>query len=98
MLLANLKREPLYLNLIGILGLGASAALLLALLGNLIASWLNARGRLTHFAILRALGAAPGQVASALSWEQAIIYTTALGLGVLFGALISTMVIPSLLF
>lgn len=94
----TLHREPLYLDLVGILTLGATTALLLALVGNLIASWLSARGRLSNFAVLRALGAAPQQIASTLSWEQAIIYSTSIILGVLFGALLSASVVPVLLF
>src|SRR5882757_4670459 len=84
--------------LTGILALGATTALLLAMVGNLIASWLSARHRLTNFAILRALGASPGQVVSTLSWEQGIIYATALGLGILFGLIFSVLVIPGLVF
>ncbi len=97
-LIDTLYHEPLYLSLTGILALGATTALLLAMVGNLIASWLSARHRLTNFAILRAIGASPGQVASTLTWEQGIIYTTALGLGVLFGLLFSVLVIPGLVF
>ncbi|MFL5624313.1 MAG: FtsX-like permease family protein [Ktedonobacteraceae bacterium] len=97
-LVDTLYHEPLYLSLIGILALGATTALLLAMVGNLIASWLSAHHRLTNFAILRAIGASPGQVASILTWEQGIIYTTALGLGTLFGLLFSVLVIPGLVF
>ena len=97
-LVDTLYHEPLYLSLTGILALGATTALLLALVGNLIASWLIARQHMANFAILRALGASPGQVISTLTWEQGIIYATALGLGLLFGALFSFLVIPSLVF
>ncbi|MBO0781427.1 MAG: FtsX-like permease family protein, partial [Ktedonobacteraceae bacterium] len=97
-LISDLHREPLYMDLIGILSLGATTALLLALIGNFIASWLSARGRIANFAILRALGAAPRQVASVLTWEQAIIYSTSIVLGVLFGAFLSLNVVPSLLY
>ncbi|HEY6406269.1 MAG TPA: FtsX-like permease family protein, partial [Ktedonobacteraceae bacterium] len=89
---------PLYLDLIGILALGASTALLLALVGNLIASWLSARSRLANFAVLRALGAAPSQIASTLTWEQCIIYSTSILLGILFGAIFSVLVVPQLIF
>ncbi|HYL42244.1 MAG TPA: FtsX-like permease family protein [Ktedonobacteraceae bacterium] len=97
-LINTLYHEPLYLSLTGILALGAIMALLLAMVGNLIASWLSARHRLTNFAILRALGASPGQVVSTLSWEQGIIYAAALGLGILFGLIFSVLVIPGLVF
>ncbi|GCE18470.1 ABC transporter permease [Dictyobacter kobayashii] len=94
----TLHKEPLYLQVMGILALGPVVALLLVLIGNLVASWLSARDRLTNFALLRALGASPRNIANTLTWEQSIIYATAIILGVLFGALLSWMVVPSLLF
>ena len=94
----TLYHEPLYLALTGVLALGASTALLLALFGNLVSSWISTRSRLTNFAVLRALGASPGQVASTLTWEMAIIYATAIVLGVIFGSIFSALVIPGLVF
>ncbi|HXR66657.1 MAG TPA: FtsX-like permease family protein [Ktedonobacteraceae bacterium] len=64
--------------------LGTATALLLALLGNLVASWLNARSRLVNFAALRALGTTPRQIASTLAWEQVVVYSAAMLLGCLF--------------
>ena len=97
-MLAQLSNEPLSLTLYGILLLGAVTALLLALVGNLVASWLNARSRLANFAALRALGATPRQIASTLGWEQVVIYTTAILLGFLFGWLLAIFALPSLVF
>ncbi len=94
----TLSNDPLYLDLIIILTIGAITALLLAVVGDLLTSWLNVRTRLTNFAVLRALGASPGQVASVLTWEQAIVYVAALILGVVFGALLSLTVVPTLIF
>ncbi|HYT35069.1 MAG TPA: ABC transporter permease [Ktedonobacteraceae bacterium] len=93
-----LYQEPLYLDLIGILTFGASIALLLALVGNLIASWLGARGRLANFAVLRALGATPSQIAGILTWEQCVIYSTSILLGIFCGAIFSVLVVPQLIF
>jgi len=97
-IISSLQNEPLYLTLIGVLTIGATIALILALVGNLIASWLNARSRLINFAVLRALGAVPQQIASVLTWEQSIIYTTSLLLGVIFGAVLSALIVPTLIF
>jgi putative ABC transport system permease protein len=97
-MLADLQHDPLYLNLVGMLTLGALATVLLALVGNLIASWLNARSRLINFVVLRALGSAPGQIARVLIWEQGIIYATAIGLGIVFGAILVLSVVPALVF
>ena len=94
----SLQHDPLYLDLSGLLILGAIIALLLALVGNLVASWLSVRGRLTNFAVLRALGTAPRQLASILTWEQGIVYALALLLGGVFGYLLSVLALPSLIF
>jgi ABC-type antimicrobial peptide transport system permease subunit len=72
--------------------------MLLALIGNLIAAWLSARTRLINFAMLRALGTTPRQLASILSWEQVIVYITALALGAIFGALLAVTIVPGLVF
>lgn len=97
-MIADLQRDPLYLNLITVLQLGVIATIPLAVVGNLIASWLNARRRLTSFVVLRALGSAPRQIARVLIWEQGIVYAAAILLGVLFGAVLIATVIPSLVF
>ncbi len=94
----KLSTDPLYLDLLGVLALGAITALLLALVGNLLASWLSARTRVTNFAVLRALGTSTEQVAGVLTWEQGITYITSLLLGIVFGAVLSVTAIPSLVF
>ena len=94
----SLYHDPLYLDLIGVLTLGAATALLLALVGNLIATWISAQSRLMNFAVLRALGAASPQIASTLIWEQSIIYSTSILLGILFGAVFSALVVSRLIF
>lgn len=90
--------DPLSLALLGVLAIGTATALLLGLLGNLTVSWLSARSRLMHFAVMRALGTAPRQIASILSYEQIIVYATAIGLGVAFGLLLSFLVLPAFVF
>jgi hypothetical protein len=93
---AALLADPIYLTLSGELELGAITALFLALLGSLLASWLSTRSRLTGLVALRALGATPRQVSATLAWEQGSIYTAALGLGMLVGALLTALSLPSL--
>ena len=64
---ALLEREqssPLFTTLVDISSVGAGAALLLALLGNLLASWVSVHARITTFAILRAIGTSLPQVFS----------------------------------
>ncbi|HEY7357422.1 MAG TPA: FtsX-like permease family protein, partial [Ktedonobacterales bacterium] len=96
--LSALETDPLYLTLQGVLLLGTATTILLALVGNLIASWLSARTRLLHFAVLRALGTTPGQLASVLTWEQVIVYATAIVLGACLGAGLSGAIVPALIF
>jgi hypothetical protein len=97
-ILADLQNDPLTLDLLGALSIGAIVTVVLALVGNLTASWLNARTRLTSFAVLRALGSEPRQIASVLTWEQAITYAAALALGLLFGLVLAFSIVPALAF
>jgi len=97
-LLTTLQSDPLYLVLSGLLSIGTVTALVLALVGDLLTSWLNAHRRLTNFALLRALGLTPRQVASILMWEQAVVYGTGFLLGGIFGTVLSLAVIPRLTF
>jgi ABC-type antimicrobial peptide transport system permease subunit len=98
LLIAQMGSDPLYLSLMIILTIGSLTALLLALVGNLLASWMSVRTRLTSFALLRALGTTPGQITRVLLWEQVVIYSTALLLGVIFGAIISATAVSTLAF
>ena len=97
-MLADAQGDPLQINLVGALGLGAVTALALALIGAWLASWLNARSRLTGFAVLRALGTTPRQILALLLWEQGIVYVSALGLGLLLGLLLAQGALPALVF
>ncbi|MGZ3677920.1 MAG: FtsX-like permease family protein [Ktedonobacterales bacterium] len=97
-LLAELGRDPLYLDLVGVLNVCAELALLLALAGDLLTSWIGARQRITGFALLRALGGEPHQIAGVLLWEQGIIYATALVLGLALGLLLALSVVPVLVY
>jgi len=98
LLLVTLQTDPLYLILTSVLILGTATALLLAVIGNLLASWLRAYTRLTNFATLRAIGTTGRQVISILTWEQAIIYITGFLLGSLFGTFLALSMIPALTF
>ncbi len=93
----SLHSDPLTLTLVGILSIGTVATLLLAVVGDLLASWLSARARLTNFAVLRALGTSPRQVAGVLTWEQALVYIVGVVLGITFGLLLANTVSPTLI-
>src|SRR5579885_2614056 len=60
----SLQNDPLYVDLLGVMGIGASSK----------------------------------QLASILTWEQSIIYLTSLLLGLLFGAILSLLALPALVF
>jgi hypothetical protein len=92
------EADALHVDLLSVLAIAAGTALVLALVGILLGSWLNARNRLTSFALLRALGSEPRQLAGVLLWEQGIVYTLSLGLGVVIGAVLSAAVLPAIIF
>src|SRR5262249_39219412 len=96
--IAAAQSDALHVDLLSVLALGAGTALLLALVGILLGSWLSARSRLTSFALLRALGSEPRQLASVLLWEQGIVYGLALGLGVAIGFVLAAAVLPAIIF
>jgi FtsX-like permease family len=94
----SLRNDPLYLALIVVLLIGAATAVLLALVGNLALSWQSTRSRLPNFAVMRALGSTPREMAAVLTWEQSIVYAASIVLGVAFGAIFSAIVLPALVF
>ncbi len=89
------QEDAVHLDIIGVLAIAVGAALILALVGTLLASWLHASNRRTNFAIARALGMAPRQVAAVLLWEQGFVYVVALLLGTALGALLTLFVAPA---
>jgi ABC-type antimicrobial peptide transport system permease subunit len=97
-LIASAQRDPLQIDLAGVQGIGAMTAILLALIGTLTASWLSARGRLVNFAVLRALGTDPAQLRQTILWEQGVTYGMALVVGIIIGAVLSSIVLPTLVF
>lgn len=92
------RDNPLQIEFANTLLIGAGTALLLALVGIWIGSWLNARGRLVNFAVLRALGSTPRQMRAMLIWEQAIVYLAGGALGVLLGWILALTALPMLIF
>ncbi len=85
----------MHLDIIGVLAMGVGAALILALLGTLLSSWFDASNRHTDFAVVRALGMAPHQVAAVVLWEQGFTYMLAFLLGTGLGAMLTIFVAPA---
>jgi ABC-type antimicrobial peptide transport system permease subunit len=97
-LINELQNDPFYVNILFTLTIGAISAFLLALFGNLLASWVSVRARRSSFTVLRALGANSSQIAATLLWEQGIIYAGAIWLGLAFGAVLASVTVPVLVF
>jgi ABC-type antimicrobial peptide transport system permease subunit len=97
-LIDNARNNPLQIDLANTLLIGAATALLLALIGIWVGSWLNARGRLVNFAVLRALGTTPRQLRGMLVWEQMVVYVAGLALGAVLGWVLSLTALPMLIF
>ena len=95
MLTTTNQENSVHLDIIGALAIGVGAALILALIGTLLSSWLHASNRLTSFAVMRALGLAPRQVAALLLWEQGFVYLLAFLLGTGLGAMLTIFVAPA---
>jgi hypothetical protein len=93
---ATLEGDPLYIGVLGILDLGGAAALLLALLGTLTAVWMAIGSQRRTLAALRALGFGPWRIATLTAWEQGIVYTFALVLGIVLGLLLARILLPAL--
>lgn len=97
-LLEQLQQSTVQHNLISMISFVAIAPLLLALVGSLLASWMSVRSRLTSFAVLRALGCTPRQIASTLSIELVLVYVSAIILGSILGLILSLQTVPHLVF
>ncbi|HEX6798047.1 MAG TPA: FtsX-like permease family protein [Ktedonobacterales bacterium] len=97
-LIDDQRANPLQIDLANTLLIGAATALLLALIGIWVGSWLSARGRLVNFAVLRALGTTPRQLRFMLVWEQVIVYVAGLALGIVLGWVLSLIALPLLIF
>ncbi|TDD80565.1 ABC transporter permease [Actinomadura darangshiensis] len=91
---ADLRDAPLGAALQGALVLGFGAALIFAVIAFVVNAAVTAGERTREFAVLRALGVHPRQVAGVLAIEQA--YLVALGLlgGTLLGLIVARLVVP----
>lgn len=94
-LLRERLADPIALGVIGALALGSAAAWLFAALGFLVSAAVATRERLSEFALLRALGLSRRQLAMSLSLENGFLLLISLGAGVMLGALLSWVVLPS---
>jgi len=97
-LLAAAQVDPAHVNMLSIFAAGVVVALVLALFGTLVVSWLSINSRRTNFATLRALGMAPRQIVATIIWEQGLASLLALLLSLGLSVLCTANVIPTLSF
>ena len=93
-LIAALTSDPVPLGIIGAFGLGSVAAVLFAAIGFLVSASISTSERLGEFALLRALGLSPRQLAGWVSGERAFLLAFGFVGGTLLGALLAWLVLP----
>ncbi|MEI8332901.1 MAG: FtsX-like permease family protein, partial [Chloroflexota bacterium] len=93
-LAASLSGDPIPLGVIGALGLGALAALVIAAIGFLVSASISTSERITEFALLRAIGISPRQLAAWLALEHAFLLAFGVVAGIGLGLLLAWLVLP----
>jgi predicted lysophospholipase L1 biosynthesis ABC-type transport system permease subunit len=89
-----LRTDPVTLGAIGALSIGFLAAAVFAVIGFIVSASVSARERLREFALLRALGLSPRQLAGWLLLENGFLVVTSLVGGTLLGLLLAWLVLP----
>jgi ABC-type lipoprotein release transport system permease subunit len=90
----TLRSDPVALGTLGALSLGFVAAAIFAAVGFTVSAAVSARERLTEFALLRALGLSPRQLAGWLSLEHSMLVVFSLVMGTILGLLLAWLVLP----
>ena len=95
---AQIAASPLLAGMRGLLAVGVTLTVALALLGSMMQAALSARGRMVQFAVLRSLGMRGQQLRRMLLGEQAVVYLFGLVAGTLFGVGMAFATLPYLQF
>ena len=82
--------------MIGALSIGFVAAIVFALIGFVTSAAVSVRERLTEFALLRAIGLSPRQLAGWLLLEHGFLLAVSLVFGTLLGLALSWLVLPQI--
>jgi hypothetical protein len=93
-LVRDLTSDPVSLGVIGVLGLGAAAALVFAAIGFVVNATVSASERIGEFAVLQALGLSGRQLSIWLSVESAFLLVVGLVAGSALGFLLAWLVLP----
>jgi hypothetical protein len=91
---AELTDDPVALGVIGALGIGSTAALIVAIIGFVVSAVVSTRERLGEFALLRALGLSPSQLSAWLTIENAFLLAAGVVAGTGLGLVLSWLVLP----
>ena len=91
---AALAGDPIWLGIVGALGLGALAAVVFATIGFTVGATVSTSERLGELALLRALGLSGRQLSLWLTLEQVFLIAVGLVGGVLLGLLLAWLVLP----
>jgi len=91
-----LRTDPVALGMIGALSIGFVAAIVFALIGFVTSAAVSVRERLTEFALLRAIGLSPRQLAGWLLLEHGFLLVVSLVFGTLLGLILSWLVLPQI--
>jgi hypothetical protein len=89
-----MQTDPIALGTIGALAIGFLAAGIFAVVGFIVSATVSARERLTEFALLRALGLSPRQLAGWLLLENGFLVLISLLAGTLLGVALSWLILP----
>ncbi|MGH2445553.1 MAG: FtsX-like permease family protein [Candidatus Limnocylindria bacterium] len=90
----ELLTDPVALGVMGALGIGSVAALIVATIGFVVSAVVTTRERLAEFALLRAMGLSPGQLSAWLTLENAFLLVVGLVAGIGLGLLLAWLVLP----
>lgn len=90
----QLLGNPVALGVVGVLGLGAIAAMLFAAIGFMVAAAISTRERLGEFALLRALGLSGRELAVWLWFEHAFLLVVGVVTGLVLGVILAYVVLP----
>ncbi|MDL4815390.1 FtsX-like permease family protein [Actinomadura opuntiae] len=93
---SQLRDAPLGATLQGVLVLGFGSALAFAVIAFVVNAAVTAGRRSREFAVLRALGVHPRQVAGMLAVEQAFLVVAGLAGGTVLGLVVARLVVPHL--
>lgn len=89
-----LASDPIWLGIVGALGLGALAAIVFAAIGFIVGATVSTSERLGELALLRALGLSGRQLSAWLTLEQVFLLTVGIVGGSLLGWLLAWLVLP----